>query len=619
MARNIKKEAKLTRDIGYLNKDFTGFRKDLLNYAKTHFSDNIKDFSEVSVGGMLVDMAAYVGDVMSFYLDHQFNELNLETAIEDANVERLIRQAGVRPTGASPASVLTTIYMRVDSAYNRTLDKYEPAQNQLPILQQGTKLSTPDGKVFELIQDYDLAERAVDGNYLIITSDFGNVDKETGNPLDFIISAKCIFTSAITKTETFTISNEFVPFRTLSLGESDISEIISVLDRDGNEYHEVKTLSHDIVFKRYKNTTTDRQVATDKLKLIPAPRRFRSDYNIVTGKTTITFGSGRSDTYEDDIIQDPSDHALPLYGNKKTFSRFSLDPNKLLETRSLGVSPINTTLTISYRYSGGYSHNIGAGQLTSVVTLITKFNSAIGGQKIRQLRSTFEAYNEQEGFGGTDRPTLDDLRNVALNYKGSQDRIVTKQDLITRVYTMPSRFGRVFRVAIAKNNYSSHTAFLRILSKDKDGYLSYSGDTLKDNIARYINEYRLIGDSIDILDGKIINFGVKFTITVQNTHNENNVLVRVINKLKKFLKVDNFQIDQPINLTELQLLITSTDGVNALVGLDLTGIHGTHKGRDYIGLRYNLRRNTRKGIVYPASGGMFELKYPDDDIVGRVI
>ncbi len=617
MARNLKKEAKLTRDLSYLNKDFSGFRRDLLNYAKTHFNDQIRDFSEVSVGGMFVDMAAYVGDVMSFYLDHQFNELSLETAIEDANVERLIRQTGVRITGASPATVLATAYLKVDAVYNSVLGKYYPDLNQLPVLKAGTRVASVEGTIFELVEDYDLAELGSDGS-LLAEYKAGDITSDN-NPINFIVYMDCAFTSALTRTETFDIPNVFKPFRTIKLAESDISEIISVVDSDDNQYYEVKSLTHDVVYQTFRNTTSDKDLVKDKLGIIAAPRRFVKNFSIQDGKTTIRFGSGRSDTYEDDIIPDPTDHALPLFGNKKTFSKFSLDPNRLLETRSLGVSPVNTKLTISYRHGGGFGDNISPGQMTSIVNLSTKFNTSVSASKIRQIRASFEFYNEQRAAGGTDRPTLDDMRSIALSYQGSQDRLVTKQDLLARVYTMPSNFGRIFRASVSKNNFSQNTAFLTIVTKDSNGYLIPATDSLRNNIAKYLNEYRLIGDSIDILDASVINIGLRFQITVDNRYNENNVLTKVIRKIKNYLKTENFQINQPINKTNISLLITSTEGVNSLISMNFFNRSGSFQGREYSVVNYNVNTNTIKGVLYPVSNGIFEVKYPDDDIVGKVV
>lgn len=619
MPKNIKKEAKKSVQLNYLNKDFTGFRKDLTQYASTHFAGQIKDFSENSVGGMFIELAAYVGDVMSYYLDHQFNELNLETAVEDENIERLIKNSGVVITGASPATVIVTIYMRVDAVYDSSTTSYIPNVDQLPIIQIGTKLSSFDGTIFEITRDYDFAERDTQGRFLFSENTIVSNTTGDGTPIDMIVAKECIFTSAITKTQSFSIPNKFIPFRTMKLSESDVNEIISVIDSDQNEYYGVKSLTHDVVFKSFLNTTSDRNEVPETLEIVAAPRRFISNFSIIDGTTTLRFGSGRSDTYEDDIVPDPSDHALPLFGNKRTFSRFAIDPNILLESRTLGVSPMNTELTITYRHGGGFSHNVGPGQITEILALVTKFNSSVTASKSLAIKRSMEVYNEFTAAGGTDRPTLNDMRNIALNYQGSQDRVVTKQDLMTRIYTMPSKFGRVYRISVSKNNFSQSTALLRVLTKNSDGNLTIANDSLKNNIAKYINEYRLIGDSIDIIDGRIINYSVSFTITVKNTYLESNVLSSVLNKLKNFLKTDNYQIDQPINMTDLSLLITSTDGVHSLLDLNLEARSGLYESRQYSNISWSSQESIKKGIMHPPEGGMFEMKFPNDDIKGRVI
>ena len=211
------------------------------------------------------------------------------------------------------------------------------------------------------------------------------------------------------------------------------------------------------------------------------------------------------------------------------------------------------------------------------------------------------------------------MRAIALNYQGSQDRLVTKQDLIARIYTMPSNFGRVFRVAVSKNNFSQNTALLAIITKNKEGRLSYATDTLKNNIVKYLNEYRIIGDSIDIIDARIINLALSFQITVDNRYNENNVMTKVIRKIKNYFKIENFQIDQPINKTDISLLISTTEGVNSLLNLNFVNRNGNFEGRSYEPSPFNVSSNTKKGVIYPKKNGIFEIKFPDDDIIGRVL
>jgi hypothetical protein len=211
------------------------------------------------------------------------------------------------------------------------------------------------------------------------------------------------------------------------------------------------------------------------------------------------------------------------------------------------------------------------------------------------------------------------MRSVALNYQGSQDRLVTKQDLLARVYTMPSNFGRVFRAAVSKNNFSQNTALLAVITKNRNGKLAYATDSLKNNMVKYLNEYRIIGDSIDVMDARIINLGLSYQITVNNRYNENNVMTKVNRKIKNYFRIENFQIDQPVNITDISLLISTTEGVNSLLSLNFFNRNGIFEDRSYEPSSFNIRSNTKKGIIYPTANGIFEMKFPDDDIIGRVL
>ena len=616
MARNIKKEIKLSRNIGYLNKDFDSFRTDLLSYANAHFSDQIKDFSEVGLGGLFVDMAAYVGDVMSFYLDHQFNELNLETAIEEENVERLIRNTGVEMVGAAPSFVAVNMYISVPAELAGS--KFRPNHNYLPKIRAGTRVMATSGVIFELLEDFDFALKDDKTGKLVAPFKI-NQTNSAGVPINFIVYSAAIFSSASTAIETFTIGTNHVPFRTIELEKKDISEILSVLDHDLDEYYEVNSLSEDSVFKRVVNVDYDEKLVPNTLKVLAAPRRFTKSMNRKTGKTTIRFGAGKSDTYDNDIIPNPSDHALPLYGEKRTFKKFAIDPNKLLETQTLGVSPQNTTLTVRYKHGGGRSHNVKSSQITQVSTLLTQFNTGISSTIVRSIRDSFEVYNDGPAAGGADRPTLEELRVVALGFQNSQNRIVTQQDLLTRVYTMPSQLGRVYRAGIRKNPTNPNSVLMSVVTLGSDGKLTYTTDTLKKNIRTYINEFRLIADTIEILDAPIVNFAINFTITTDSRFNHNNVLVKVLTNLKDFLKTDTMQIDQPINMTDITTIITAMEGVLTLNRFEVKSRSGNFQSRVYGSKSFNILENTRKGLLYPPQGGIFEMKFPDDDITGKVI
>lgn len=606
----IKQKIKQVRQRSYLGKDFDSLRSELTNYAQSYYKDQIKDVTENSVAGMFIDMAAYVGDVMSYYLDYQFNELDINTAVNTANVERLITRAGVKIVGASPASVSVSVYAIVPANASG-----QPNSTYLPKFLAGTQFLSNAGVTFELIEDLDFAETDETGRLLIESKIYSK--DSSGNPSKFVVKRKGQAISSTTTTETITIGNEFIPFRKITLTNQNITEIISVFDIDGNEYYEVESLTHDVVYKKVTNNTSDSGVVQDSLAVAPAPRRFTSQGSRVTGKTTLTFGSGNADSLDDDILPDPSEIALPLYGSKKTVAKVSLDPSTILQTRSLGISPTNTTLSVTYRYGGGLNNNVSIGTIKTISNLKVAFSPAANAQIAANVRSTFEIDNEEAAVGGEDALTLNELRSLAISYSNAQNRIVTKQDVISRIYTMPSNFGRVFRVGFRPNPVNPLSSLLYVISRNSSGKLVLSSDTLKINLSKYLNEFRLISDGIDIVDAAVINIQVNYTVGLMQNAVKNTTLQSINQKLRDYFNINNFQIDQPIVLTDITNIIINEFGVMSLIDLTINNVGGNVNGVSYSNVIFNVKENTKNGLIIPTPGGIFEIRYPDVDIVGN--
>ena len=611
---NVRKNIKKQRSKSYLARDFESLRAELLNYSQAYFSNQIRDFSDSSLGGLLLDMAAYIGDNMSFYLDHQFSELNIETAVEEYNIENLIRAAGVKIKGAAPAIVEVSLSIVAPSQlYGGT---YEPNPDKMPIIKAGTVVSSATGVRFELTSDLDFTQRDKFGNikaeYEIYSSD------SSGTPEQYKVTMKGLCTSAKTYSESFNISDTFIPFRKIVLGNGDVSDIVSVFDGDGNRYFEVESLTQDVVFKR-EIPQTKNEDNDDRLVLLAAPYRFISSTSRITGKTTVRFGSGDAEKFDDDIIPDPSDFSLPMYGDKKTFEKFSIDPNKLLLSDTLGISPKNTTITIRYRAGGGLRDNVSSNQITSLVELVTDFKSTVLPSEIVSIRGTVSCNNDYPARGGDDAPSLQSLKSAAIASRNSQMRIVTKQDLIARVYTMPSNFGRIYRVGVTSNPNNPLASVLSILSRDDKGNLARATDMVKKNLSVYLDEFRLVSDAIDIVDGMIINYSVQYSIVVSPLANNQIVIQNVNSTIQKYLETKNFQIGQSLNLSNVANLILNSDSVVTLTELQIINLNGIQNGRTYSDVRYNIISNTDRGILYPGSTGIFELKYPNYDIKGRVV
>ena len=601
-----------TSSKSYLGKDFVSFRSDLVTYARNYFSNQIQDFSETGLGGMFVELAAYVGDSMSFYLDHQFNELNPETAIETRNVEMHARNAGVKIRGAAPAVAAVTFYIEVPST-QLSNGSYFLDIAALPIIRASTILMSQGGISFTLAEDLDFAEFNDDG-VLLSTYVISSTD-DSGNPTAYIVTKAVDCVSGKLKIDRFNIPNALVPFRKITLSRTDVTEIMSVTDSSQNHYYEVESLTEDTVFKRVQNLGADRDDVSDNLEIIPAPYRYLTKTNFTTRLTTLQFGTGDAKSTDDDIIPDPSDLALPLYG-KKTFPKFSLDPNRLLRTQTLGISPVNTTIEIEYRYGGGINHNVKSDSIRNINSLEILFPRAPSTDIQNSVIKSIDLKNLSPAAGGAAALTLEELRSLIGSSRNQQNRIVTQQDLLARLYTLPSTFGRVYRAGLRKNEENPLSTELYLVCKDKDSNLSMAPDALKKNLRIYLNEFRLISDAIDILDATVINYKINFSIICTPTANKATVLANVISQLKTVSDIKYFQIDQPIVEADAINAIINTPGVLSMVSLEFSNVFGIIGENTYSDFEFDMSANYYKGLMVGTPGSIFEIKYPDSDITG---
>jgi len=614
--QKINNQIKKNRNRSYIARDFDSFRAELYDYAKSYFGDKIRDFSEASVGGLFLDMAAMVGDTMSFYLDHQFNELNWETAVETKNIHRHLRAAGVRQRGVSPAVVTVKFTAFVPSRIED--GEYVPHQGLLPTIGEGTVVAG-GGVTFVTVEDLFMWEKDRTGNLIAGSTVFES--DENGNPSIFEVQREVVCISGKEATETFNITGGHKPFRKISLARQSVTEILQVTDSGGNEYYQVESLSQDTVFRGIVNMDDDYELVESNLEIVPAPYRFIVLPNVTTKTTKLQFGGGDADSLDDDIIPDPSDLSLPLYG-KTMFSRFSIDPSSMLETQTLGMAPKNTTLKIRYRFGGGLNHNVQPGRIRSVTTLHIQWPMLENPSPeelvdMRTMKTKLKVTNEYAAAGGAAAPDIEDLRAQIPAVRSMQSRIVSKEDLLARLYTMPSSFGRVFRAGIHQNPNNPLAAELYITCQDRKRQLCTAPDSLKKNLRTYLNEFRLISDAIEILDAQIINFRVDFDVVVNPKYNKIMVIQQIIAKLKAALDIKMFQIDQPIILVDLMNIIINTDGVLTMTSINVTTMRGVIEDRLYSGMSFDVDSNTAKGLIVGPPGSIFELRYPKYDIVGN--
>lgn len=596
-----------------IRKDFSGFRNELFNYARNNFSNQIQDFSEASLGGMFLDFAAIVGESLSFYMEQQFNELDYEMSTNDYNLINHLRKAGVTSGYASSSSVYVDFYIEVPTTTNNEgPDSFNPNKDYLPIIKSQTSLTSTEGVNFILEEDVDFNE----GYDSIELSE----SDENGVPLFVIIIKKGLCTSGDITQETVTFNeNDVENFLSYTLSNQNVNKIIKISDNDFNEYKEVEFLTQDTVYEKIKNGNES------FFEVRPAPFRFVTEKEFDSGLTTIRFGNGNGKNVEEGIFTNPEDYlTLPLMG-RNYLNKTSLDPKSLISNDSLGISPAGKVVSIIYKHGGGISHNVESNSINQVLELNVIFpNLAEENSIARLVKSTLAVNNVEKAIGGTNSLSLEELRDQIPTALKKQSRIVTHEDLLARIYTMPTDFGKIHKAAILKNPYTKAAKDLYVICKDNNGYYVPANDAIKINLSKYLNEYRLIGDSLNIIDTPVYNFSIYLKIKISPNFDTRSVNSQVASRIYQDMRFETLQIGQGININEIIALTLSVSGVVTVISNYKTIIRSA-SSLNVIGkesaftLNYNRnmfspRENYVDGIVYPPKGGIFELKYPSVDI-----
>jgi hypothetical protein len=455
---------------------------------------------------------------------------------------------------------------------------------------------------------------------------------EDGTVKNFKVTREVEVVSGQVTSESFVMGENHEPFRTITLANPDCTEIMRVEDADGNLYYEVNSLSNDTVYIEIDNLDArDRDDVSKTLEVISAPRRFVKRVSPVSYSTSLTFGGGDSQALDDDLAPDPSDLALSLFG-KKNFTRFSIDPNSLLNTQTLGLSPRSTTITVTYRYGGGITHNVPSLAITEVEVLTLEFRRNPLPREALLVRQSVEVVNRAPIGGGANRQSAEALRSLIASSRNSQERIVTRQDLLARLYTLPTKFGKLHRAGISINPTNNLSVVIHVISKDRQGKLAICPDTFKTNLSKYINEYRLISDAFDIVDAKVLNFQVKYEVFLNKTVNKLTTLNLINRRIANLLDRNAFTIDQPIIIDTVFNTISAVPGVISINDMQILPVFATEINenvseqvglgpgdRVYSTADFNTSSSVKGGILKGDLGSIFELRYPEHDIIGYAV
>jgi hypothetical protein len=670
--KNFKNKGK---DIKYLNKDFASFRNNLIEFAKTYFPKTYTDFSDASPGMMFMEMASYVGDSLSYYIDDTLKESLLYYAEDKVNVLAMAQMMGYKPKVAVPAVTTLSVYQLVPSTG-------VGVNNQ------------PDSRSYLKIKEGMLVRSNLDTNITFRTTDIIDFsedinreitpyqrDSTTGEVTFYLVKKNVQAINAQQFTATFNFGT-YSPYTTIDLLETNIISIVDVRDSNNLKYYEVPYLAQEMVYVDFPNTEeNDSELYQFKdtvpylLKLLKTPRRFTTYIN-QNNSTRIQFGAADPNANDELLIPTFKNVGLGLPNSIDRLGS-TYDPTNFLKTKSYGVSPANTTITVKYLVGGGITGNVAKGVLTEVIGVEYDNNlTGLTNTEISLLlaaQNSLAVDNEVPATGGRDAETLEEIRQNALATFGSQNRAVTAKDYQVRALAMPAKFGAVAKayatadgtlennspesILASPNTLAEFTNLvmdfinlpdnqepneetvqkrvkeflngktsnrnelnnpfainLYLLGYDGNGKLFPLNRAVKENLKRYLNEYRILTDGINISDGFIINFGIDFEIVCYANYNKSEVVTRCINDLTDYFNIDNWQFNQTINISEIELLLANVDGVASVSFVDVYN----KCGGNYAPNSYDMKAATKNKIIYPSlDPSVFELKFPAADIKGK--
>jgi hypothetical protein len=643
----------LSREVRYLGKDFDALKENLIDFAKHYYPRTYKDFNNASPGMMFIDMAAYVGDVLSFYIDYQFKEGLINFAEERKNVINLVKFLGYTPRPSKPSTTTLDLYQIIPSKRNDD-GTFEPDTRYALIVKEGMEAMSSNRTSF-------ITSDTV--NFSIKSELYPRVDEvfsrnSAGEPEFYLIKKSVKAYSGKTVSREFVVSGQ-TPNLRVELAEDNVIKIVSVKDVDNNDWYQVDFLAQDLIHLPVENNRFNFETYSNYSSTVPNIIRFlRTNRRYIievdeNNKTFLQFGSS-TDSLEEEILV-PNSELLGVGFSNVSRYNLTLDPTSFVKSNSYGSSPFNTTLSVKYIIGGGIESNANVGDITTVSKI--EFDDAVEylpaeSNLVNTVKSSLRVSNPTPATGGASSESVLEMKQNAMANFASQDRMVTKEDYVARILSMPAEYGRVSKAYVSSesdltsNNIQSVNGLLDenhnlildstqaglrkanldgvnpfginlyVLTYNDDKNLTTVNEALVYNLKKYIAKYRMISDRVNIIDGFIVNIGVDFTVLTYSTYNKKEVLANCISAVKKFFDIELWQFSQPINIGQLELEIAKVEGVQAVSNLEFTNL----VGGNYSLCEYDLDAATKHKIVYPPiDPAVFEVKYPDVDIRGKCL
>lgn len=655
MANDIYQSSAGKKDINYTGKDFNSFRSNLIEYAKSYFSSTYRDFSENSTGMMFIELASYVGDVLSYYIDHQFKEGFLQYSSERKNIINLANYLGYKIRTSVSATTELEVFQLVPSKVGLN-GKMEPDYKYALNIQEGMEVGSSDGNAstFRTLSAVNFNENKKDSPREVSVYERDSI----GQPTFYLLRKRCLASAGTLTTKSVAVGDASEFFE-VTLPETNVIEILSVEDSSGNLYYEVPYLAQDTIAieesNDYKNNPVYAKYADSVpyiLKYIKTSRRFTTIVN-PDNTTTLEFGAG-SDKFDDEIII-PNINNLGTTLNSSQNLESGIDPSNFLKSNSYGSAPANTNLTIKYYVGGGVSSNVAANQLNKVQNIkfqdSTEYLDPSEQASIDTIKTSIQVNNPLPATGGKSAETDEEIRQNGLASFSAQHRAVTRDDYVIRALSMPPKFGSIAKAYVSKDGildtrtqtnifkeaFSDEAKVtpngmnivygelnnplainLYVLSYNGRNHLERPNELVLKNLKTYLSKYRILTDGLNITNAFVINFGINFEISIFENFNKKEVLVNCISELTEMHSTDKMSIMQPLEIGEIELTLSKISGVRSVIDVEIVNL--TTEDGDYSENEYDIGPATVGKTVYPSMDpSIFELKFPNKDIVGRIV
>jgi hypothetical protein len=601
-----------TNVIRYGSRTFGEIRADLIALIKQTYPEVLSDFTDSSVGAMLIDLNAGVGNNLAVNTDRAFQETQLEYAQQKSSILNIAKNMGFNIPARRPSVTVVDLSVVVPVLGDRPDPSYYPA------LSAGAQIIGA-GKVFE-------TQDVVDWKSPV--SNFGDPNRSILPNLD---SNGIIVSYTVTKREVVingssniykrTITSaDIIPFFSVMLPDPDVIEVESVIlmentnwtvnptDTEFNDerykYYEVDYLAQQRIFTAILQSRQE-MVNNNGLsagRWLDVTRKFYKEFT-ANGYCKLTFGSGDSDVnaFKEGFLKEGVSNQYFL--------------ENFLNNTALGEKLIaNHTLFVKYRTGGGSNSNVGARTLTQ----LGSYNLLVSGSRQdynQQVQRSLKVSNPIPAIGGNDGLSVEQIRQLIKYNFSSQYRDVTLTDYLTQLFKMPGKFGSPFRANVFKEN---NKVVISILALDENGKLSNTSNSLlKENIAEYLSQFRMINDYVEIRDGKIFNLAFDIDVYVENI-SDNQIANNIINLVREYFDVNDYEMNQDVFLGKLQRQILEANGVINVISITVYNKVGGQYSNNVISQAFT---NTTTGeiqiinnTIYSTEDSMFEIKYPEKDI-----